>query len=299
MKKVAVIGGSGMVASRFIDLAKDGLIVTPLDEKTLDITDPDMVSRFFEKNTFDAVINFAAFTNVDAAEKERGDEEGITYMLNVKGPENLAKACNDNNIFLVHISTDFVFTGNADNPGPYEIDEELPETPEGLGWYAWTKNRAEFMLKNVSTNYAVVRYGYPFRAAPYEAKLDWARNLIKLHNEQKLYPLFADQVQSVIFIDDLATPLQKIIEGSLSGIFHTVSSTTNTPFEIGKYLLEKYLGKSVEVEKGSMSEFMKSPGRFPRPLFGGLKVEKTEAALGIKFRTWQEMVDEFVEEIKK
>jgi dTDP-4-dehydrorhamnose reductase len=299
MKKVAVIGASGMVASRFIDLAKDNFVVTPLDEKTLDITDPDKVSGFFEKNKFDTVINFAAFTNVDAAEKERGDEEGITYRLNVKGPENLAKGCNDNNIFLVHISTDFVFTGSAENPGPYEIDETLPETPEGLGWYAWTKNRAEFMLQNVSNNYAIVRYGYPFRADTYEAKLDWARNLIKLYNEQKLYPLFADQIQSVILIDDLVTPLQKIIDGQIPGVFHTVASATNTPYEIGKYLLEKYSGKSLELEKGSMSEFMKSPGRFPRPLYGGLKVEKTEEVLGVKFRTWQEMVDEFLSDFKK
>jgi dTDP-4-dehydrorhamnose reductase len=288
MKKVAVIGGSGMVASRFCDLAKSKFDITSLDEKTVDITDNSAVEKYFAANKFDSVINFAAFTNVDAAEADKGNEEGITYKLNVEGPKNLAEYCNENSIFLIHISTDFIFPGTDEMPGPYDEDALLPETPEGIGWYGWTKNRAEFILQNTSNNFAIVRYGYPFRAAQYESKGDWARNLIKLFNEQKLYPLF----------EDLVEPLAKIINGSMSGVFHICSKDTNTPFEIGSYLLEKYSGKSVELSEGSMAEFLKAPGRTPRPRLGGLKVEKTEAKLGLKFKTCKEMVDEFVAQLK-
>ncbi len=298
MKKLAVIGGTGMVASRFCDLAKSKMDVVPLDEKTIDITNKEAVASYFEKNKFDAVINFAAITNVDAAEKDKGNDDGITYKLNVLGPKNLAEYCNENNIFLMHISTDFVFPGTEEIPGPYSEDDLIPETSSGIGWYGWTKNRAEVMIKNTSNKYAIVRYGYPFRAAPFELKNDWARGLIKLYGENKLYPLFTDQIQSVVFIDDLAEPLIKIIDEELTGVFHIAASDTNTPFEVGSYLLEKYTGHSVELAKGSMVEFLKAPGRTPRPRLGGLKTEKTQNALNLKFRTWREMVDEFVSQLK-
>lgn len=287
-----------MVASRVIDLASKDLEITSLDEKTLDITDNAAVASYFEKNKYDAVVNFAAFTNVDAAEADKGNEEGLTYRLNVIGPKNLAEYCNENNIFLVHISTDFVFSGTEEEPGPYDEDTNLPETPNNIGWYGWTKNRAEFMLANTSNKYAVVRYGYPFRAAQFDLKGDWARNLIKLYDEHKLYPLFDDQIQSVLFIDDLVEPLVKIINGELTGVFHIASVDTVTPYDIGAYLLQKYTGKPVELQKGSMTEFLQAPGRTPRPRLGGLKVEKTEEKLGIKFKTWKEMVDEFVSQLK-
>lgn len=297
MKKILVIGGTGMVASRFVDLSKSKFDITSIDEKTLDITDNGLVQKYFTDNKFDSVINFAAFTNVDVAETDKDNKEGLTYRLNVIGPKNLAVACNSNDMFLMHISTDFVFPGSESNPGPYDEDEKVPDTREGIGWYGWTKNRAEIVLHDTSKKYAIIRYGYPFRADSYGLKKDWARNLINLYNEQKLYPLFNDQIQNVLFIDDLIGPLAKIIEKELTGVFHIASSDTTTPYEIGKYLLEKYSGKVVELTKGSMIDFLKAPGRTPRPRLGGLKVEKTEKKLGIKFKTCKQMVDEFVSQL--
>jgi dTDP-4-dehydrorhamnose reductase len=296
-KKVAVIGASGMIASRFVDLASTKLDLISLDEKTLDITNKDLVQKYFSENKFDAVLNFAAFTNVDGAEADKGDEEGLTYRLNVLGPKNLAEVCNEHDIFLIHISTDFVFTGTEESPGPYGEDSPLPQTPEGMGWYGWTKNRAEFMLMNTSNNYAVIRYGYPFRADNFEAKLDWARNLIKIYNEQKLYPLFTDQIQSILFIDELVEPLVKIINEELQGVFHIASTDTTTPYEVGKYMLEKYSGKQVDIQKGSMVEFLKVPGRTPRPRLGGLKSIKTQNILNLRFRTCREMIDDFISQL--
>lgn len=298
MKKVAVIGASGMVASRFCDLAKTDLEITPLDEKTLDIIDKEAVEKYFSENKFDAIINFAAFTNVDGAEVQKDDKSGSVWKLNVEGPENLVRVCKDKNIFLAHISTDFVFPGSDKNPGPYDEDSLLPETPEDIGWYGWTKNRAEKIILSNGSRVAIIRYGYPFRAAQYDLKKDWARNLISLYNEQKLYPLFDDQIHSVLFIDDLTEPLTKIINEELDGIFHIASRDTTTPYEIGSYLLEKYSNKKVEIQKGSLAEFLKIPGKAPRSMFGGLKVGKTENRLDMKFKNWREMVDEFISQLK-
>ena len=299
MNKVAVIGGSGMVASRFIDIARQKMDAVSLDEKTLDITDWNAVEKYFSENKFDSVINFAAYTNVDGAEAQKGDESGLVWRLNVGGPENLVKACGKNNIFLVHISTDFVFPGTKSNPGPYSEDSKLPENADGIGWYGWTKNRAEAKIKESGAGCAIVRYGYPFRASEYSQKLDWARNLLRLYSEQKLYPLFDDQIYSILFIDDLVNPLVKILEENYSGIFHIASGDTTSPYEAGKYLLEKYIGGDIKIEKGSMKQFLENTGVTPRPRLGGLKVDQTEKRLGITFKTWKEMIDGFLEQYGK
>lgn len=284
MKKVLVVGGSGMVASRFVELANDKLEITSIDEKTLDITDKVAVEKYFEINKFDSVINFAAYTNVDGAEKERGNENGFVWKLNVEGPKNLFDNCKKHNIFYVQISTDFVF----DKDGPYsENDQIAQELNNKIGWYGWTKNRGE-------VGDAIVRIAYPFMAKDYGLKLDWAKNLIKLYNEHKLYPLFKDQIYSVLYIDEMVSPLLKIVNEKLKGVFHIVSSDTTTPYEISKYLLEKYAGHSVEIQKGSMEEFLKGQGRTPRPIRGGLNTQVTEERLGMKFKSWKEMVDEFI-----
>jgi dTDP-4-dehydrorhamnose reductase len=291
MKKVLVTGASGMVGSGFCRRAKESLTLITPDEKTLDLTSRKSVTDFFASHQFEAVVNFAAFTNVDAAEKERGNKQGLAWQLNAMGPKTLQEACLESGRFLVQISTDFIFPGTKENPGPYSEDAQLPETEEGISWYGWTKLLGE---KSVDlSRFAVVRYGYPFTPGDYPLKLDWARNLLKLYREQKLYPLFTDQIQSVILVDDLFPPFLKIIEGELKGIFHVVSADTTTPYEIGGYLLNLYSGQKVEVVKGSMTEFLKAPGRTPRPRLGGLRTEKTQNTLGLKFRSWREMIADF------
>lgn len=295
MKKILVIGGTGMVASRFIDAAREFLNITSVDERTINITDKNKVRHFFSDNNFDAVVNFAAFTDVDAAENQKNNKEGLVWKLNVLGTKFLAKECENKNIFLIHISTDFVFPGSKNNPGPYEEESIIPDSAEGMGWYGWTKNRAERLLFKSGGRIAIVRYAYPFRSDKFENKKDWARNLIKLYSEQKLYPLFSDQIQSILYIDDLVDPLLKIINKEITGIFHISSKDRTSPYEAGKYLLEKYSNKYVDIKEASLVEYLKHESKkAPRPIFGGLRVEKTEEKLGTKFRTWKEMVDDFV-----
>ncbi len=195
--KYLIVGSSGLMGSTFLDIVPD---TSGVDEKTLDITDKSSVEKYFQENEdkFDVVINFAAFTNVDAAEKERGDKSGLAWKLNVEGVENLSEQCIKHNKFLVQISTDFVFEGTKDNPGPYKENAKLPEFSDKLGWYGWTKNSGERM---VDTNkHAVVRTAYPFRKKSYELKNDYAHGILNLFDENKLFPLFTDQKLTQILL---------------------------------------------------------------------------------------------------
>ena len=297
MNKVLIIGSSGLVGSKYAYNVPTDLRITP-DEKTLDITNGQSVEDYFEreKDNFEVVINFAAFTNVDAAEKERGDKNGLCYKLNVVGAENVAKACLKYHKFLIHMSTDFIFPGTEDNPGPYEEDTKLPDNlDEKMGWYGWTKNRGEVVVNEVlHDNRAIVRIAYPFCSDNYDLKLDFVKNYLKLYQEGKLFPIFTDQIFTPLLLDQLVPVLNKIVEGNISGIFHVVSADSATPFDFVSYLLEKAEGVKDVVQKGSMVEFLKVPGRTPRSKLGGLKSEKTQKILDMKFMTWKEMIDKFL-----
>ncbi|WKZ26039.1 MAG: NAD(P)-dependent oxidoreductase [bacterium] len=297
MKKVLVVGATGLVGSRFVQLVKSELDIIAVDEKTLDITNSDAVNKYFNDNSFDSVINFAAVTNVDGAEKERGDENGFTWKLNVVGPLNLAEVCLKHDRFLIQISTDFVFKGTENDPGPYSENTPLPEENSGIGWYGWSKNRSEKLARESGARFAVVRIAYPFYPSLYEAKLDFAKNYLKLFDEGKLFPIFTDQILSVLNVDDLVEPMTKIIDNELEGVFHLVSSDTTTPFDFVEYLLWKARKVEGVVQKGSMTEFLKAEGRTPRPRLGGLQTKITEEKLGIKLPTWKEMIDEFVSKL--
>ncbi len=295
--KILITGASGLVGSRFVDLypEKEKLLIPELAE--LDITSLESVKKYFDENKPEAVINFAAFTNVDGAEKERGDENGIVWKLNVEGVKNLIEVCKERDIFLVQISTDFVFIGDEPDAGPYSEDKSLPESNEGIGWYGWTKNRAEKLLNESGIDFAIVRIAYPFYGANYDGKLDFAKGFLKLFDEGKLYPVFSDQIHSVLNVDYLVEPLTKIVKDKIRGTFHIVTSDTTTPFEFVNYLLEKARGAKNVLQKGSMKEFLSKEGRTPRPRLGGLKTEITEEKLGVTLKTWREMVDEFVKTI--
>lgn len=296
MKKVLVIGAKGLVGSRFAELAGSGFDIIAADREEIDITDRASVEKYFGGNEFDSVINLAAFTDVAAAEKETGNEEGLCWKLNASAPKYLAEFSKKYKRFLIHFSTDFVFEGLESSKGPFDEDDKLPDTRDNLCWYGWTKLLGEKAVRKVCKNSAIVRITYPFRSH-YAGKADFARKIIELYDAGTLYPLFTDQVITPIFIDDLVEPLSKLIEIERPGIYHIASDDITTYYDFGNYLLEKSKDIKDVPQKASLVEFLKNPERNKRPIWGGFKTQKTQQTLGIKFKSWREMIDEFVSQL--
>lgn len=289
-------GASGLVGSRFVGLSKyKSQLLTP-DISELDILDSSSVDTYFKQNKVDVVINFAAFTDVAEGEKQRGNEDGLCYKLNVDGVFNLVNFFKENGgEYFIQISTDNVFSGQPDNPGPYD-ENAAPEIDAGLvTWYGYTKMLGEKVVGDNWENSSVVRINYPVRAK-FEGKLDYFRKPLSLFDQNKLYPLFTDQHITITFIDELAAVLDKLIDLQLNGVFHVASANMGTPFEIISLLLQKARGVSGVVQKSSIVEFLRKPdvSKVRYPQFGGLKTQKTQEKLGMKFKTWQEVVDELV-----
>jgi len=294
-KRVYVTGSKGMVGSRFLELKSKLFDALSPEVEKLDITDKEALNSFFDTEKPDAVVHFAAYTNVGEAENQRKDRSGPCWKINVEGSKNLAEVCKKFNSHLIHISTDYVFSGMPDDPGPYE-ENHLPEKDEEkLTWYGFTKAQAESEVSNIlGKDFTIVRLIYPVRAK-FEGKLDYIRKPLSLFDEGKLYPMFTDQQVSITYIDEACSAINKIIEGKTYGIFHASTSNTTTPHELISYVIEKTRGAKDAVKPSSLDEFLKtaaSPVRYPK--YGGLKVQETEKRLGIKFSTWREMVDKLV-----
>jgi len=286
--KILVTGASGLVGSRFVELARNYQFCTP-EFPDLDLSSEVSVKKTIDEFNPEWIVNFAAFTDVNAAEQQSGDENGLAWKVNVEGVKNLVKAFPSQKI--IHISTDMVFPGNLENPGPYAENDKTPEINENHTWYGWTKNRAEKVILNHGGT--ILRIIYPVRAH-FDQKLDYLRAPLKKYSEGSMYPLFNDQQVCIAFIDEVAATLQKIIDTNSSGIFHCSSDTT-TPFELISFAVDQLGGDASTIKQVSVHEFLKTQTNKNRyPVWGGLKTVITEEKLDLHFSTWQTVVEKLI-----
>ena len=298
MKTIYVTGSAGLVGSRFVELFSEKYrFLTPeIDE--LDITKKTKVSKFIKKEKPDAIVHFAAYTNVGEAEDQGGDKNGLCWKINVNGTRNLVDIIDPQITHFIQISTDYVFPGSKKGPGPYDENHKPASNSKDLTWYGYTKAMAEkTVLDKLGKKATILRIIYPVRAK-YKLKADYLRKPLELYDQGKLYPMFSDQQVSITFIDEACMVLNKIIEGKIFGTFHASSSNISTPHELISYLIEKTRGVKNAVVSQSIDDFIKktklNQSRYPK--YGGFKIEKTEKKFGIKFSSWKQIIDKLVKQ---
>ena len=149
MKKVLVTGANGQLglATKAVTAAYPDLSFVFSGKKKLDVTNSQQIDPFFKVNCFDYCINAAAYTNVDKAE----EETEAAYLLNETAPRLLAEACKAHNVFLIHISTDYVFDGTKG--APYTTADK----PNPINVYGASKLAGEQALAAVGGDYCIVR----------------------------------------------------------------------------------------------------------------------------------------------
>lgn len=294
MKKILITGASGLVGSRFVELyGHEYQLITP-GYPDFDLINKNSINNVFTRYNPETVVNLAAFTDVGIAEGQRNNKDELCYKINVDGTRNLISLIDPVKIHLIHISTDYVFSGAVDDPGPYE-ESKAPETdPNKLSWYGFTKAEGERIIKNtLGDKVTILRINFPVRAH-YDLKLDFLRKPLSLYDQNKLYPLFSDQQLSITYIDQMSEVLKTLAEKKIFGVYHASTSDTASPHELISYLLEKTGRDKNRLEKSSLVEYLKNNPNARYPVKGGLRVEKTEASLGFKFFSWQKVIDELI-----
>lgn len=294
-KRVFVTGSAGLVASRFIELQRGNFNIHASEVSELDLTKGKKVRKYFQRHQYDVVINFAAWTDVGFAEKQRGNKSELCWQVNVNGVSNLVNSLDPGKTHFIHISTDMVFPGSKNNPGPYLENHQVDYDSKNLTWYGYTKALAEkLVLEKLKKKVTILRLIYPVRAH-FEKKLDFIKKPLSLYKEGKLYPLFNDQQISITFIDEASTALEQITKQEKYGIFHASSPDTTTPHELVSYLVKRLKLKGKKIESSSLDQFVakgNNPRRYPK--FGGLSVVETEKMLDFKFSSWKQIVEQLI-----
>lgn len=149
MKNILVTGANGQLGLAIKAAVTDypQLSFVFAGKTELDVTDAQQIEAFFDSKPFDFCINAAAYTNVDKAEEDKE----AAYALNEMAPRLLAEACKKHGVFLIHISTDYVFDGTKGSP--YTIDD----TPNPINVYGASKLAGEQAIAAIGADYCIVR----------------------------------------------------------------------------------------------------------------------------------------------
>lgn len=288
--KILVFGGSGLVGSRFLELASDYDITAPSHEE-LDLLDFDNLENYLLQSAAETVINFAAYTNVDEGEKEKDNKDGLVYRLNVSVPEALAQYCSSSGKYFVHISTDYVFDGTKETP---YVEEDVPNP---VNWYGTTKFLGEDTVRNISSNFLIIRPEMPYSAF-FEKKMDLARIFLKMLEEKKVINGIIDQKITPTFVDTLIYGLLGLIDAKSSGIYHLASTDTTTPFEFANLIADEFnLDKNL-IKSISFAEYAKTrTAKRPQNSFLNVSKFQTEFGAGRLFSN-SESVKKFAAQLK-
>lgn len=282
--KVIGTGLSGLVGSRIIELLKDKYDFVDFSLDTgVNLLDQTNLSQAFENNKDAvAVIHMAAFTDTNAAWEQKGDKSGICYRLNVDGTKNILELAKKYNMYLIYISTDFVFDGTKTTP--YTEDDQ----PNPIEWYGETKYLGEKVVLESGYPAAITRITYPYRAN-FDIKPDIIHKVLDKLKTGEVVKMFSDQICTYTFIDDIAYGLDKILEIKPNDIYHLVGSSSHSPYDMAKLVAKTFGFDENLVQPSSLEEYIKSQPAGSRPWQKCLITSNQKALfLGIQMKTLSE-----------
>ncbi|MBN3452985.1 dTDP-4-dehydrorhamnose reductase [Mycolicibacterium sp.] len=276
-QRIVITGAGGMLGRVLAGQARsDGRDVLALTSAECDITDVEAVRRHVAAG--DVVINCAAYTQVDAAETD----EARAYAVNADGPGNIATVCAQVGAGLVHVSTDYVFSGVFDDgqPRPYEIDD-----PTGgvENVYGRTKLAGEQAVLAAKPDAHVVRTAWVYRGADGS---DFVATMRRLAAGDGPVDVVADQIGSPTYTGDLATALLEVADGKVNApILHATNAGPASRFELAQATFEA-VGADPDRVRPVGSD--RHPRPAPRPPYTVLSATKSIDAGLTPLRDWRE-----------
>jgi dTDP-4-dehydrorhamnose reductase len=294
MKTILVTGANGQLGNEIRIVAQsssDSYIFTDINhidgvETTyLDITDLKAVRKIVTEHQVNAIVNCAAYTNVDKAE----EDVALCTLLNRQAPENLAIAMKEVDGLLVHISTDYVFGGDSYNT-PYK--EEQQGTPTGV--YGYTKFLGEQAIQAVGCNHVIIRTAWLYS----EFGKNFCKTMMNLMATKPQLKVVFDQVGTPTYALDLARAIAMVLErfdGSQTGIYHYSNEGVCSWFDFTKMIAE-YSGKTeCDVQPCHSDEF---PSPVKRPSYSVLDKTKIKKVFGVKIPYWTDSLKQCISNLK-
>ena len=252
----------------------------------LDITDLEAVRAIIKENDVKAIINCAAYTNVDKAE----EDQEFCALLNAKAPENLAVAMKEVDGLLVHVSTDYVFGGE-----PYNTPcrEDQKGTPTGV--YGHTKLQGEQAIEASGCHHIIIRTAWLYS----EFGKNFVKTMLTLTSTKPQINVVFDQTGTPTYALDLAEVIYDIVENRKyegnDGVYHFSNEGVCSWFDFTKMIAEYAGNTACEIKPCHSEEF---PSKVKRPAYSVLDKTKIKNTFGISIPYWTDSLKKCIKSLK-
>lgn len=284
---ILVTGANGQLGNCIRNASKnstDNYIFTDVAE--LDITDAEAVARMVKDNDINIIINCAAYTNVDKAE----DDADFAELLNAGAVRNLAEAIKANDGTLIHVSTDYVFGGNAGNT---PRGENEPANPTGV--YGLTKLHGEQAIAATGCKALIFRTAWLYS----EYGKNFVKTMLNLTSTKPELKVVFDQAGTPTYAQDLADAIVSIInrgeyEGN-EGIYHYSNEGVCSWFDFTKMIADIAGNDLCDIQPCHSSEF---PSKVIRPSYSVLDKTKFKETFSLKVPYWTDSLKTCINNLK-
>lgn len=285
VKKIVITGARGQLGTHLDMLSKNSANKwLAIDVAELDLTDKEAVSRFFDTEKPDIIVNCAAYTNVDKAE----DDAECAELINKTAVSYLAEECAKSGATLIHVSTDYVFGGDGNTPKS-ESDATSP-----LGVYGRTKLDGEKAVEASGCHHIIIRTAWLYSAFGN----NFVKTMLRLTSEKERLNVVFDQTGSPTYAGDLATAIFEIVEKSLyeghDGIYHYTNEGVCTWYDLARETATLAGNDKCVISPCRSSEF---PSKVERPHYSVLDKRKFKETFGIIPPYWRDSLKKCLAEL--
>ena len=279
--KVLVLGANGQLGYEFLNFLKDKAEVFPFNHAQLDVLSFLGLSKVISEISPDVVINCAAYTKVDQAEKELT----LAYKINAIGARNVSFTSLKAKSKIVYFSTDYVFDGIKGAPyNEFDI-------PNPISVYGKSKLLGEYYTKEHNPDHLILRISWLYGING----SNFVKTIIKLSKEKSELRVVNDQVGTPTYTLDVVKQTWQLIQKDSIGLYHSANIGQTTWFEFAKRIVEK-LKLNAKVKPIKTEEF---PALAKRPSFSVLENHLLKIENKNTMQNWEEAFEDFVETYRK
>ena len=279
--KILLLGHKGMLGSDLLTQMRLHHEVVGMDQDEIDITSAGDCAKAIEATIPQIVINAAAYTNVDACETARED----CFAVNAEAVKNIADACRNKNIRIVHFSTDYVFNGSGS--APYKEDDNC----DPINTYGASKLLGEQYLQTLAQNYIIIRTAWLYGA---NGK-NFVRTIMEKAKTTPKLTVVDDQIGSPTSTKDLAAAVDHLIEKNAQGIFHVTNRGSCSWYQFAVKILQEAAIDDVEVSPIKSDQLVRAA---KRPANSVMSMQKFIATTGKAMQPWQLGLQDYLESMK-